>query len=164
MKDEPETVEFTTKVPIVDVDGRPIRVGSVVKGIDDNRSGVVVRILRKGDIGIAGLDCVGDLHILERPGTTRHTNRYSNLKHVPWSEQTYWQRVMAWMLSYEVGQGISQKDVAISGIMALHAEPDKIEGGSTIWEEWPATIEEALVELAQIIDKDKCVERGVPPS
>jgi len=141
-----ETVTFTTTVEIADADGEPIRVGSVLREINDGEQGVVVNIYRAGDRG--PLMCaVGDVQIATGSGCSRMTNRYNQWRHVPRAEQTYEQRFSAWMRTPAddpmtlISERVSKDAaLAIDGIMALLPE-DIVD-----WENgpWPDTIEEAL--------------------
>jgi len=107
-----------------DADGKEIHVGTVLRQIHDGDRGVVVRIVKAGDKGHPGLDCVGDLNISSGPGRTRVTNRYSEWKRIPEAEQTYLERFTSWQHSdsfYEPEYTQRSKDEyeAVRGILAL---------------------------------------------
>lgn len=152
-----ETVTFTKVVPIADADGKPIRVGSVLREINDGERGVVVRIVRVGDMGSI-FDAVGDLNIHIERGTTRVTNRYNQWRHIPKDEQTYRERYLSWMktpfnkdlaaLAYSENLAL-ETQVAIDGIMAL------LPSDTVNWEEgpWPDTLEQALSFLTEHLSK-----------
>lgn len=140
---KPETATFTTVVPIADVNGNPIREGSVLREINDGERGVVVRIVRPGDMGSA-FDSAGDLHIRTGRGTTRVTNRYSQWAHIPHNDQTYEERLHAWLKTpYEHCQfrcKSKDEDIAIDGIMALLPD-DAVDYD---YDSGPHSIEDAL--------------------
>jgi hypothetical protein len=143
---KPETVTVTQIVKIADTDGVAIREGSVLRQIEDNDVGVVTRIIREGDrVRMLIPPCVGDLLISTRSNSVRVTNKCTKWRHVPRAEQTYDQRLLAWMYSKEPLTLISERASpdtakAIDGIMALL--PDEIVN----WEEgpWPDSLEDAL--------------------
>lgn len=153
MKTQPETVTYTKVVSIVDVDGKAIREGSVMRETTDGDRGVVIRIVRAGDIGSPILSNVGDLAISTKPGTTRITNRYDSWKHIPHDDQTYSERYLSWMnrdFDYDEGQPISRDTaLAIDGIMSL-LPTDIVD-----WEygPWPDRLEDALRFLVNHLNK-----------
>ncbi len=151
--DKPETVTFTKVVPIADADGKAIRVGSVLKEINDGERGVVCRIMRVGDRGTI-FDQAGDLHVHTGIGSTRCTNRYNQWRHIPKDEQTYRERYVSWLktphdekLSILIhGEEMPQAArVAIDGIMAL------LPSDTVDWENgpWPDSIDQTLNFLAE---------------
>lgn len=137
--------------------GKPIRLGDVLECFTDGDRGMVVNIVREGDMGMPGLTQVGDIHIKTSPGCTRVSNQYTKWRHVPHDEQTYAQRYAAWFfdpraLDYNCLADDETKSVhekkAISGIMALLPE-------STVdWETgpWPDSIEQALTFLVDHLE------------
>ena len=142
---ECETVTFTKEVKIADADGKPIREGSVLREINDGTIGVVTKIVRVGD-RVPIMSLCGDLHIKTGPGSLRVTNRYNQWCHVPRKDQTYFQRLEAWIIRpYErtfcPSESISDEEaIAVDGIMnMLPADPVDWENGP-----WPDRLEDAL--------------------
>lgn len=125
-----ETFTFIKEVPCADIDGVPIKEGSVLKNVKDGERGIVTIIGRKGTISGLPMFCVGDLAICNSrfPGTTRCTNKYSEWRHIPHNEQTYEERYQHWLrekYDHEECRNISKDEgLAIDGIMALL--PDNI--------------------------------------
>lgn len=145
---EPETVTFTTTktVMIVDADGTPIRVGSVIEHITDGDCGVVVQIMRQGMMATTPVDQIGDLHIQNSPGCTRCTNLYDQWRHVPHDRQSYDHRFLSWMLTplrkrdEDFDKVSDDERKAIDGIMSIL--PESIVDWS--FGPWPDTLEDAL--------------------
>lgn len=144
-----ETFKFTKEVQLVDCDGVPIREGSVLQNVKDGDRGVVTNVIREGDKGVPGLDAVGDLCIASGPGSTRHTNKYSEWKHVPHNAQTYSERRLSWTntkKTYEpeyCGSDSQDEWLACSGIMALL--PDNVVDET--FDSYPEHLGEALLYL-----------------
>ena len=143
---------------IVSATGKPIKVGDVLRSIEDNTTGVVARIVKAGEIG-SFFDQVGDLHIKISPGSYKISNRYSFWKHVPRAEQTFEQRFLSWLYDknvYDYNDLLSDNSQtddsrkAISGIMALLPED------TVNWEDgpWPGSIEQALRFLVEFFEKN----------
>lgn len=138
----------TITIKLADSDGKGIRVGSVLKNIEDGDRGVVTAIGRAGDVQPAfctGLPlCVGDIVIRTSAGTRRVTNRYSVWKHISHNDQTYEERYQSWLCDaydHDECQGVSEDiGLAIDGIMNLL--PDNI----VDWEygPWPDSLEDTL--------------------
>lgn len=127
MSDSAEVITFTKTVAIADVDGRPIREGSVLKHVKEPVVGVVNHIVRPSDRRAPMFSAVGDLHIRHTSYCTRVTNRYTDWKHVPTEEQTYRQRYLSWLLTKadpedhdaESSRMTEDQARAVAGIMAL---------------------------------------------
>jgi hypothetical protein len=119
---KPETVTFSKEVPLTDVVGISIKLGSVLQEITDGERGVVVRIVRTGEMGTV-LDCVGDVHIKTGRGTTRVTNRYAQWRHIQNNAQTYEERFESWLkqpYEHDEFKQISKDEgLAVDGIMSL---------------------------------------------
>ena len=150
MKTEPETITMTVTVKLADADGEPIRVGSVLRSLDDGQVGVVTRIIREGDSG-PFCSAVGDLVLHVSSGNTRVTNKYSSYRHVPRDEQTYIQRLTAWrQVPYEHDELLNPhmskyEGLAIDGIMALFPrDPVNWDFGP-----FPNTLDDALEFMAR---------------
>lgn len=151
MSSEAETVQFT--VAIADTNGVAIREGSVLESLEDGERGVVVRILRAGDMGSL-LDQIGDLNIKTGPGSTRVSNQYRKWRHIPHDQQTYQERYESWLhRKYEHGSDLKQVShdmgLCIDGIMAL------LPSDTVNWEygPWPDSIEETLRFLVKHLEK-----------
>lgn len=135
-----QTVTYSQELPITDADGKPvvyrkvvpvcdgtgkgIYPGSVLENVKDKDRGVVVRIVKAGDYSLMGVECVGDLNIQTRHGSTRITNKYSEWRHVPHAEQTYEERYESWLcVPFQEGVWSESKSreeqIAIDGIMSL---------------------------------------------
>ena len=148
-----ETITFTKVVRLEDADGKPIHVGSVLREIKDGDQGIVVRIARAGDTRRDPMECTGDITIQIIAGSYRVTNRYSQWRHVPRSEQTYQQRLKAWLLvpyEHDDDRGVSRDEaLAIDGIMGLLPE-DVVN-----WEfgPWPDSLTDALQFLIEHLEK-----------
>lgn len=153
----PDTITVTKVIPIADADGVAIRIGSVLREINDGCRGIVVKSMKVGDRGTV-FDQAGDLHIWQGPGSIRVTNRYNQWRHIPNNEQTYKERYVSWlrtphneylsMLAY--GETLSKDTrVAIAGIMAL------LPSDAVDWESgpWPDTIEQALAFMQEHLTK-----------
>jgi hypothetical protein len=131
------------QVRLADVDGRAIRLGTVLRHIEDGARGVVVAIKRAGDVGSV-LDCVGDIHVQVSPGGIRCTNMYASWRRIPRNEQTYDERLLSWLMRPHKfdGELIMDKSesLAVDGIMALL--PDD----AVNWERgpFPDSLENAL--------------------
>lgn len=123
MNADPETVTFQTVVKIADVDGRPIREGSVIREINDGEQGVVTWVGRNGSKTGPMFASLGDIAVQISPGIRRVTNRYCQWRHVAHDDQTYQERFLSWMLrpyDHDHDRGISKDEgMAIDGIMAL---------------------------------------------
>lgn len=139
---------FTKVVKCEDADGQAIHEGSVLKHIEDGGRGVVIKISTPGCRQTFMLESVGDVAIRTRPGSTRHTNKYSMWRHVPHEDQTYEERYQSWLhspardqedLELFYSERLSRDTlIAIDGIMALlpsadywdrdSLRPDRIEG------------------------------------
>lgn len=124
---KPETVTFTKVVEIADCDGKPIWEGAVLQHIKEQDRGVVIRISRVGDRACSILDQVGDLVIQTSRGSYRHTNNYSQWKHIPHDEQTYEERFVSWCSRRynhqdTLRQCSEDEGLAIDGILALLPE------------------------------------------
>lgn len=160
-----ESVTYTKEivVPIEDVDGEPIRVGSVLRCVDaDNSVGVVERIIDKDDkrtyTGTDGPVAHGDLVILMGPGHRRVTNLYSHWKHVPRRGQTLRQRFESWCArpfefdEYGIGK-TPDEQLAIEGLMNLFPEDPVERDDGPI----PYTFPEALAYMVDYLEelKDK---------
>jgi hypothetical protein len=159
-----ESVTYTKKVvvPIEDVDGEPISVGSVLRCVDkgDKSVGVVERIVDKDErrtyFGTDGPVAHGDLVISLGIGHSRVTNRYSHWKHVPRCGQTFRQRFESWCVqSFEFDEdGIGKtpdEQLAIKGLMSLFPE-DPVE-----WDDGPIpyTFPEALAYMVDYLEELK---------
>lgn len=161
MSPTPETFIFTKEVPLADADGQPIREGSVLREINVGEQGVVVRVIRAGDMGPMA-SAVGDLLIRTNPGCTRVTNRYNQWRHVPHEQQSYDERLLSWRSQPYGHDGESSlspdEGRAISGIMALLPE-DAVDWD---WGPTPNSLDDALAflvaHLNELKDKDagKC--------
>lgn len=141
---KPETVTFTKVVELVDADNMPIQVGSVLREINDGEQGVVVAIMRIGDVG-SPFDQVGDLKIHMGQGCTRVTNRYDQWRHVPHNEQTYEQRFISWLnIPYDYTDAYpsvsADEAKAIDGILSILPD-DTIDWN---FGPYPHTVEDAL--------------------
>lgn len=153
---EAHTITITQERPIVDADGIPIKVGSVLERIEKDERlscrGVVTQIglpgvmVRACIIGMA----VGDIEIETCPGSYRITNQWSEWRHIPKERQTYRERFRAWCLvpyEHDDNNGTRSHDegLAIDGILAL-LPPDAVD-----WEygPWPDSIAEALAFLQE---------------
>lgn len=147
-----ETVTFVTKtvVDIVDVDGTPIREGSILRDTQSGETGVVSRIMRDGErVMCVGPVCVGDLQIVMSPSCVRVSNRYKQFRHVKREEQTYTQRFLSWFHTkgsevYASDRLSADVQEAITGILALM--PD--DGLDSPFADWPSSIPDALELLA----------------
>lgn len=153
-----ETVTFTKTVAIADADHKPICEGSVLRHVKDGVVGVVDRIIRPTDKFGPFFAQVGDILIRTSPGTHRGTNRYTDWKHVPHSEQTYAQRYLSWLLRKETAEEYAQEEGShmtedearvVAGIM--HLLPDD----AVDWDygPFPDTIEDALKILSSHLSK-----------
>lgn len=149
-----ETFRLERAVPCADIDGKPIREGSVLVHVKDGDRGVVTEIGRQGHRALHAFG-VGDIVINTSPGCYRCTNCYSEWRHVPHNEQTYSERFNAWKLipyQHDPDRGISRDEgVAIDGIMALL--PDDV----VDWERgpWPDRLEDALRFLVEHLSNDQ---------
>lgn len=153
-------VKFTKTVKIADVDDQQIRVGSVLKCIDENddAEGVVVSIIDAEDKSSIPWNCCGpiahgDLFISTSSYSHRVTNRYSHWKHIPRKEQTYEQRFKSWCCEKfeydEYGLGKSpEEQFAIEAILSIFPE-DPID-----WEhgEIPYNITEVMNYLVEHLE------------
>jgi hypothetical protein len=153
MGSKPEVIKMMVEVSLVDADGTPIREGSVLRNLDDNETGVVVKIMRSGDRGPM-FSGVGDLQIKLSRGVDRITNRYSRWVHVSHDAQTYEQRLLAWrQVPYDKEQYLStareqlsdSENLAIDGIMNL------LPSNTVNWDNgpWPDDLDVALQLLAE---------------
>lgn len=146
---KPETFTFTKEVACADADGEPIREGSVLRHIEDNDRGVVMRISRVGMQSVSPIDQVGDIHIQTSPGCHRCTNNYFKWRHIPHNEQTYEERFLSWLhrpYEHDSEKSVSKDEgAAIDGIMALL--PDDV----VDWDygPFPDRLEDALRFLMQ---------------
>ncbi len=111
---------------MVDADGQPIRIGSVLQEVGRECRGVVVEIGRTGAYSSTPGFCVGDISIHQGAGSYRVTNRYSAWRHIPHNAQTYDERLRSWMLvPYDHGivfnPELLSKDTGrcMDGILAL---------------------------------------------
>ena len=145
---EPEVVEYTVKVPIVDCDNKPIFEGSVIKNIEDGEVGVVTKIVRADDRRKAA--AVGDLLIHISLGQTRVTNNYKKWKHVEHDDQTYEQRLTSWMYapSYEGIEWCESEDESRAMDAIIRLLPD----AAIDWEgDIPNCLEDALKLLVRYL-------------
>jgi hypothetical protein len=154
VKPEVFTYTKTVEVPLVDADGVPIRLGSVLEQLDGSFCGVVVRIARAGMRGRL-CECVGDISVWNGGGSTTVSSRYSNWRHVPHDKQKHWQRFESWILEDDwidpdsrVGKDVQ---IAVYGIMRLIPENHF----NFDWSGYPLTTEDALRYLALYMDKMK---------
>lgn len=153
-----ETVTFTKTVAIADADGVPIRVGSVLRKIEDGDRGVVTRISRAGMFPSSPFDAIGDMHVRKDAGITRCSNQYATWRHIPHNEQTYEERYWSWYYRPETidtgGLGDVSKDEAraCAAIMALLPE------GIVDWDygPFPDRLEDAMPYLVDHLSKTKC--------
>ena len=150
-----------------DADGMIIRLGSVLRNIHDGDQGVVVRVMKYGDVGIRWLDAVGDIHIQSSPGSVRVTNKYHLWRHVPRAQQSFRERHLSWFNDPDAYQYncLDEQDEltdaerkAITGIMALL--PEEI----VDWESgpWPDTVEDALRFLVDYLSSPNAQGSGTP--
>ncbi len=156
---KPETIEVMVKhtLTLADADGVAIELGSVLCHIEEEYSGVVVKIVRPGDMGTV-FDLVGDIHIRTSPCSTRCTNNYKKWRHVPHNEQTHEQRELSFNMRFDPkgydpewnsGQSVGEY-CAISGIKALLPSDTKH------WmDDCSDDIETALYQLAKYMDELK---------
>ena len=141
------TYQTTKTVEIVAADGRPIFKGDVLRNTLDGVSGVVVEIALPGEFCMRAFPLgavIGELAIRTGAGSTRITNCHDEWVHVPREEQTYEQRLMAWLhVPYEHDEGRDasrDEGLAIDAILALlPTDPVDWEGGS-----WPGRLDDAL--------------------
>lgn len=160
MSHAPHSIEVTKTVEIVDADGLPIRVGSVLKNIPSEADrngpdrGVVVDIILPGQprrgMMAAG---VGDLIIKLQPAVYRVTNRYTDWRHIPRKDQTYSERFLAWQsVDYEHDdtRRVSRDEgCAMEGILALLPESCFTESVDP----WPESLEDALEHLVAHMER-----------
>lgn len=156
------TFKRMIEVECADTNGVPIRVGSVLKSIEDGERGVVILICQEGDKA-PDVMCVGDVRIKTGAGTYRVTNRYDKWVHVPQCEQTYMEKYASWYATpfksdWMPGDAPCSEDeeCAVQGIMALLPD-DIIDPEKGIWAD---RIDEALKLMAEHLtalkeDKEK---------
>lgn len=148
------TVKKLIEVKIEDKNKVPIRVGSVLKCVEDGTRGVVQEIAIDGKV-FDTPTCEGDLKIKLKPGHHRITNRYDKWEHIPHENQTYLEKYTSWLFKpFEpIGCGDMSEDteLAIQGIVALLPEDTIDENG----EPWIDRIEGALELLAEHLDEIK---------
>lgn len=148
---EVETFTVTVEVKLADIDGQPIREGSVLQEVGGRDVGVVVRIIRKTDTHGPMASAVGDMLISMGHGVTRVTNRYKNWRHVPHDDQSYDHRLQSWMhqkYEHDEDRSISRDEgLAIDGIMNL------LPSTLVNWEmgPWPDSLEDALNFLSEFL-------------
>ncbi|WP_309386065.1 hypothetical protein [Cerasicoccus frondis] len=144
-------------VPIADCDGQPIRLGDVLRCIDEGSKdvGVVFGIVNKDDKSSYGRHAVGpiahgDLILRTSHCSTRVTNRYAQWKHVERNDQTYWQRRQSWLAKPfqfdEYGPSNTElEQYAIEAIMALLPE-DTV---NYEYDSGPNNVDDAIYYLAE---------------
>jgi len=146
-----DKVKTIIEIPIADVKGEPIYAGSVLRKIDSDTTGVVMRIIKEGDY-TSMFSCIGDMEIHISPGITRVSNQYDKWIHVPKSEQTFYQRYLSWYQkpSYidEWSEISKDEQICMEGILSIL--PDECIN----WEfDPPGNFTEALNLLANYLDK-----------
>lgn len=159
----PETFTYTKTVTVElkDVDGKPIREGSVLRNVKEGKDrGVVNLVVRPdGKVYRGVIPCwLGDIHIQFTGilcGVTRVTNRYSEWQHIPHDEQTFEERYKSWLIrdyDHDTDRAASKDEgLAIDGIMAL------LPADVVHWETgpWPDRIEDALGFLSAYLSELK---------
>lgn len=142
--------------PLVDADGIPIRIGSILRHLDGRTQGVVVWIGFPDDRHVAfaapPLAAVGDIAVRYMRGSTRVGNEYDQWRHVAAAETTPWQRMTAWLhrpYDHDEDMGITRDEgLAIDGIMSLLPD-DMIDRE---YDAEPGSLEDALWLLVEHLE------------
>lgn len=149
--------EKTVEKPLVDADGVPIELGSILRHEDGRCRGVVTWIgypdQPRGHMiwGAPPLSQTGDIQVYEGRGISRISNQFGKFRHIPREETTYWERYTSWLkrpFNYEAPDpDVSEENriskgeaLACDGIMAM------LPNDPVDWEygDWPDRIEVAL--------------------
>lgn len=158
--DKPLTITRTIEVAIADANGKPIRVGSVLRNVtaltpSAGSRGVVVQIPMPGD-WVDNSAQFGDLIIKTGAGSDRITNIYNEWIHIERAQQTVRERYLSWKVTpfdrNSVPEGVKPETwLSIEGIFALLPEEPRE------WDdvESPFTTDEALGILVSYIEEGK---------
>jgi hypothetical protein len=138
----------TVEKPLVDADGVPIELGSILRHEDGKTRGVVNWIgfpdCKNVALGAPPLAAIGDMQVYQGRGVSRISNQYGKWRHIPREETTYWERFTSWKhrpYVHDEDSGRSNDEgLACDGIMAL------LPNDPVDWEygDWPNEIETAL--------------------